>query len=132
MEKRKILYVEDQAPMRELMKAALRKEFIVVEAASVEEGLDILRKEAICLVLMDINLPGGMNGIEGTRAIRSTPELQHLPVVVITAYAHDENRRACLEAGCVDFIGKPINVREIGGRLTRILELYGKSEPAPE
>ena len=70
--------------------------------------------DAICrhrpdLVLMDIHLPG-CSGLDIAEAIKSNVEIKHIPVIAITAFAHQEDMRICLKHGCDGYIAKPISV----------------------
>jgi two-component system cell cycle response regulator DivK len=85
------------------------------------KGYDIIQHtdgfgayDAICnhrpdLILMDINLPG-QSGLDITAALKMNEELKHIPVIAVTAYAHQEDMNLCLKSGCDGFIAKPISV----------------------
>ena len=79
---------------------------VLLYAEDGEQAVEICRKyDNIDLVLMDIQMPL-MNGYEATRAIRNfRPQL---PIIALTAFAYEEDRIRCLDAGCNDFISKPI------------------------
>lgn len=70
--------------------------------------------EAICehrpdLVLMDIRLPG-RSGLDITEAVKANDTVKHIPVIAVTAFAHQEDKKACLNHGCDGYIAKPISV----------------------
>ena len=63
------------------------------------------------LILMDLRLSGDLSGFELTRRIKDAPELQHIPIIALTAYDTAEN--LALAAGCNDFLRKPADIRQI-------------------
>ena len=58
---------------------------------------------------MDISLAGGQTGIELTQEIRRSPEHLDIPIIAVTAHAYDHDRDSCLDAGCDEFVRKPID-----------------------
>ena len=72
------------------------------------------------LILMDLSLPR-MDGWTATRHIKSDPELAHIPVIALTAHAMMGDKERALAAGCNDYISKPLNIRELAGKLTQLL-----------
>lgn len=103
-----VLVVDDYAETRRLIFFYLRDTYQVVTAASAEEALDYLAEHPVDLVVMDINFQDGMNGMTATEQIRANPDLQHLPVLAISAYAYPDDRARFLKAGFNDYIPKPI------------------------
>jgi two-component system, cell cycle response regulator DivK len=118
----KILYIEDTASNRLLVKRVLLVEgYDILEAPSGEAGLDLARREHPDLILMDMNLPD-VDGYELTRRIRAIPELSDVPVVAMTANVMHGDREKTLEAGCVGYIPKPIDVDALPDQVARFLE----------
>ncbi|MBL8359819.1 MAG: response regulator [Rubrivivax sp.] len=105
----KLLLVEDDAVNRLIAQALLSQDGHVVDvAADGEEAVAMAEEADYDLILMDVQMPR-MNGLEATRRIRSTARHAHTPIVALTANAFDDDRRACLEAGMNDFLGKPFD-----------------------
>jgi adenylate cyclase len=101
--------------------------YMISTAASGPEALDSIKRDCPDLVLLDVMMPG-MNGYEVCRAIRADPQIDFLPVVMVTALDASE-RITGLEAGADDFLTKPIDRPELLARvksLLRIKSLYGE------
>jgi len=79
------------------------------------------RAEQYDIILMDINLGLGMNGMEATKIIRSISGYEKIPIVAVTAYAMAGDKEIFLEAGCSHYISKPFTKREFVGLIERIL-----------
>lgn len=113
-----ILLVEDEPICRLFFKSALRNTEVELLYASNGEQAVFMVKEhpKIDLVLMDIKLPV-MNGIEATRQIKLVrPEL---PIIAQTAYALNNERTSALEAGCDDYLPKPIHIELLLEKIER-------------
>ncbi|MGQ0587184.1 MAG: 7TM diverse intracellular signaling domain-containing protein [Gammaproteobacteria bacterium] len=105
----RVLLVEDNALNRQLVTEILQPTGIVLDIA--ESGTDAIaavRQAAYNAVLMDVQMPG-MDGLEATRRIRSTPGGATLPIVALTANAMERDREDCLASGMNDFITKPVD-----------------------
>ena len=109
MAKGRILYIEDNPDNRLLIKRVLEAEgYAVIEAENGTEGLRLAAKEPPDLVLMDINLPD-IDGYECTMLLRKAHP-NHLPIVALTANALKGDRQRALDAGCDDYIAKPVDI----------------------
>ena len=106
MDKEKnILVAEDNDNNYTLIDLMLRSEYNVYRARNGAEAIDALRNKKFDLIFMDIMMPV-MDGFEATRRIREFDN--YTPIIALTAYANDSNKREALNAGCDDFITKPI------------------------
>ena len=120
----RILVVDDLAPNRNLLDVKLSAEYYdVLTAASGEEAIEIASKERLDLILMDIIMPGGMNGFEATKKLKADPALYHIPVIMVTALEETKDRIRGLEAGADDFITKPIDDFNLTARVRSLLRL---------
>lgn len=85
--------------------------FTLVYAQNGEEAVRIVNEDAnIKMVLMDIKMPV-MDGLEATRLIRASHS--NLPIIAVTAYAANDDRYACIAAGCNDYISKPFTADDL-------------------
>ncbi|HON19647.1 MAG TPA: response regulator [Salinivirgaceae bacterium] len=115
---KRILVAEDEEVNMIFFQEVLEETGVeILQAEDGAQALEIARKEDIDLVLMDIKMPV-MNGLDATRAIKSIKP--QLPIVAQTAYALDEEKQKCFQAGCDDYISKPIDTI----RLFTILKKY--------
>ena len=101
-----VLIAEDNSEIRELTKFLLEGEGChVIEAADGREAVQLARCSVPDLILVDIQMPF-MDGLEVTRCLRQTDCTRHIPILAVTS-SH-ERRREAIEAGCNDFLGKPL------------------------
>jgi signal transduction histidine kinase/CheY-like chemotaxis protein len=117
-----ILIVEDNPSNLELAKLVLGGGgFRVESAVDGQEGLLKAKELKPALILMDIQLPGGMDGLAATRAIKADPDTADIKIVAMTANAMKGAREEALQAGCVGYITKPIDVRRFVRDVTEYL-----------
>ncbi|HJU10045.1 MAG TPA: response regulator [Candidatus Binataceae bacterium] len=117
----KILVVEDEADIRELIRYNLSQEgFAVEEAADGGEALDRIQRRAPDLVLLDLMLPR-IPGLELCRRLRGQPDTAQLPIIVLTAKGSEVDRVLGLEMGADDYIVKPFSPREVVARVKALL-----------
>jgi CheY-like chemotaxis protein len=106
--KNTILIVEDEPLNLFMLKEFLRPSGIrIIHAGTGEDAVSLYHENKdVDVILMDIRIPG-MNGYTATREIRKSSK--KIPIIAQTAYAMQEDRKKCLEAGCNDFLSKPLN-----------------------
>lgn len=128
----KILIIDDEEDIRELLSYNLKKEgFIVESAENGETGLAILSSFKPQLVLLDVMMPG-MDGIEVCEAIRSKEGFQHTLVCFLTARNEDYSQIAGLEAGADDYVSKPIRPKVLISRIKALLRRKGNVDVSAE
>ena len=111
----KILIVEDERAIVEILKFNLRKEgYEVLEAMDGEAGLTLARIEDPDLILLDLMLPK-MDGFSVCKTLRSEGHL--MPILMLTAREEEEDKVSGLEAGADDYITKPFSMRELLARV---------------
>lgn len=104
----KILFVEDEPDIRDLVRMALEDEHGVTLAETAEEGLRRAAEDAPDLILMDVSLGGAFDGLEATRRLRADPSFDATPIIALTAHAMPGDRERVLSAGCDEHWPKPI------------------------
>jgi CheY-like chemotaxis protein len=115
-----VLVVEDNWVNRKMCHDLLAGQFDIVEAESAAAARERLRGWLPDLILMDIQLPG-MDGITFTRLLKDDPGTRHIPIIGVSAHAMDADVRRALEAGCIDYITKPIDIDTFAERVARWL-----------
>jgi two-component system alkaline phosphatase synthesis response regulator PhoP len=119
--RQKILSIEDDADIRELIKFNLEQEGYAVEEASTgAEGLDRIKRRQPDLVLLDLMLPG-MPGLEICRVLRNAKETATLPILIVTAKGTEVDKVLGLEMGADDYVVKPFSPRELIARVKALL-----------
>ncbi len=120
MTKEKILIVDDEEDILELVKFNLTKEgYKTMLATTGEQALDIARNKQIDLIILDLMLPG-IDGLEVTKIIRNDPELQTIPIVMLTAKGDESDIITGLELGANDYMSKPFSPKELIARIRSI------------
>lgn len=122
-EKPVILVVDDQIQNIELLEAYLAPlGYDISTAASGEEAIIKLSGRQIDLMLLDVKMPG-MDGFEVTRKVRQDDRLRLLPIILVTSLHETEDRVKGIEAGCDDFISKPVDKTELIARVQSLLKV---------
>ena len=110
----KILVIEDEKPISDIIKFNLEKEgFEIITAFDGIEGLSLARSIDVDLILLDIMLPG-MDGFEVCKKVR---EQSNVPIIMATAKAEEVDKVLGLEFGADDYITKPFSIRELTARI---------------
>ena len=110
---KRILVVEDHEDNRRIMRDLLTSSgYEVIDAVTGIEGVTAAETYRPDLILMDIQLPG-IDGYEATRQIKANPNLQKVPIIVVTSYALSGDDVKAFEAGCDAYVAKPFSPREL-------------------
>ena len=118
---RRVLVVDDHPVNRRVIRLFLEPfDCELLEAENGQQALDVLDREPIDLVLMDVNMPV-MDGLEATRRLRADPRFARLPVIALTADVMSAQIKTCLEAGCDAHVAKPIDLRNLLSVMDRCL-----------
>ncbi|MCO5168427.1 MAG: ATP-binding protein [Planctomycetes bacterium] len=117
-----VLVVEDQPELRELLTATLARDHRVVSARDGAEGLAAARARPPDLVITDLMMPR-VGGAELIAALRATPPLADVPIIVLTARADDDLRVELLRQGVNDYVMKPVTLQELRARAGRLVAM---------
>lgn len=121
MAKEKILIVEDEKDIVELIKYNLEKEnFKVQSANNGQKALDLVSKNQPNLILLDLMLPE-IDGLEVCRKLKKDPKTSHIPIIMLTAKSAESDKIVGLELGADDYITKPFSVKELIARIKALL-----------
>jgi two-component system, OmpR family, phosphate regulon response regulator OmpR len=122
----RILVVDDDARIRDLLKRYLTQEGLEVLLAEDGRGLNrLLQRETVDLIVLDLMLPGE-DGLSICRRLRQAKD--RTPIIMLTAKSEDIDRIVGLEVGADDYLGKPFNPRELLARIHAVL----RRRPPPE
>lgn len=128
---KRVVYIEDNPANFALVRKVLEHQggYVVVAAATGEEGLVHIRATATDLVLLDLDLPQ-MDGFAVARHLRADPIYRALPIVAISASVMKQEREQALAAGCNDFLEKPFDIAELRAIVKAALSRGGASTAA--
>jgi len=116
----RVLIIEDLPVNMLLMVAILeRAGHRPIEAETAAQGIALARAQRPDVILMDIQLPD-MDGLAATRILKADPELQHIPVIAVTAFAMKGDEDAVRAAGCDGYVTKPIRYQEFLAELDAV------------
>ena len=117
----RILLVEDERDIRDLVRYNLEQEgFVVDEAADADTALERIARRAPDLMVLDVMLPG-MSGLELCRRMRAQPPTAAMPILMLTAKGAEVDRVLGLEMGADDYVVKPFSPREVVARIRALL-----------
>ncbi len=114
-----ILIVDDEAGPRESLRMILKPIYNIFTAANGKEALEIIEKENIDLVTLDLNMPG-LSGIEVLKEIKKIKS--DVEVIIVTGYGTLKNAQEVIRYGAGDFISKPFNVADIVAIVSKSFE----------
>lgn len=121
MQNKKILVIEDEASIRDMLRFALeRAEFRVALAADVQNARLRIAEERPDLILLDWMMPG-VSGVEYARELKTAAQTKDVPIIMVTARAEEEDKVRGLNIGCDDYVSKPFSFPELIARIQAVL-----------
>ncbi len=121
MPKAKVLVVDDEKDIVELVQYNLKKEgYRVISACDGERTMDLVKKKLPDLIILDLMLPG-MDGLEVCRILKKDSRTSGIPVIMLTAKGEETDIVVGLELGADDYVTKPFSVRQLAARVKAVL-----------
>jgi CheY-like chemotaxis protein len=119
---KKILIVDDLEEIRNLVEVTLYSEdFEIFQAKSGEEAVEIAKLKKPDLIIMDIMMPGDLDGLEATRIVKNDPETGNSRIVLLTAKGQQDDLEEGFKAGADDYFVKPFSPLELINKVEEIL-----------
>jgi len=130
MAKKTIMIVEDDPAISEMLSINLSKEgYDVLTAGSADEALKVIEEKDVDFFIVDIMLPGSMDGFDLIRILKSSETHKLTPMLILSAKDDSADKVAGLELGSDDYVTKPFNVREL---LARIKSIFRRQTSASQ
>jgi CheY-like chemotaxis protein len=104
-----LLYIEDDSRNREIVSMFLKNYYLVDTASESSEALKKINKNSYAIILLDISLCKGLDGLELAREIKKLKKYKDIPIIAVTAYALREDEDRILNSGCTHYISKPFS-----------------------
>jgi len=121
MQGKQILVVDDEAPIREMLRFALQRAgFRIAVAGNAAEARLVIAAAHPDLILLDWMMPG-TSGLEFARELRAVVQTQDIPLIMVTARAEEEDKVRGLDSGCDDYVSKPFSLPELIARIQAVL-----------
>ena len=119
-DRQKILLIEDNLDTQLIFRVYLRDQYSLEVADTAEMGIKLLRENNYDLLILDINLPGKLDGAAVLNELRNEMNKKDFPVLVVTAYAMDGDKEKYLEQGASDYLTKPVMKEDFMDRIRNI------------
>lgn len=125
-----ICIIDDEVTLRDVVRRYLELDgFTVIEADTATRALAILQEKHADLILLDVMLPGGIDGFSIVRTIRNAPEYaadqNQVPIIMLTSRGNEVDRLAGFDLGVDDYVVKPFSPRELVARVKAVLRRAG-------
>lgn len=123
-----ILVADDEPQIRRVLRSTLSSQgYVILEAKTGEEAIEVARKERPDLVLLDVNMPG-IGGLEACREMRRMSEA---PIIMLTVRNAERDKVLALDAGADDYVVKPFGIEELLARIRAALRRYAPADALP-
>jgi len=119
---KKILIVDDEPGIRKLVKSTLKSNaYQILQAEDGQKAVDIARQENPDLILMDIMMPGDIDGLEATRILKHETETSGSPIIILSAKGEEEDLSKGLHAGADEYFTKPFSPLALVKKVEEVL-----------
>ncbi|MFC1835103.1 response regulator transcription factor [Thermodesulfobacteriota bacterium] len=120
---KKILVVDDQSQIRELVEVTLRRDdFQIFQAENGEQAIQFARSHRPDLIIMDVMMPGNIDGLQATRILKSDPEMKASKIIMLTAQGQENDLAAGREAGADAYFVKPFSPLDLLKKVDEVLK----------
>jgi len=121
---KKILIVDDQPSIRKLVEISLQSsDRCIFEAESGEKAIEVARDKKPDLIIMDLMMPGGMDGFQAVEILKQDPETRNCRVLILTAKDQKTERARAFEIGADDYLAKPFKLDNLIQKVENLLAL---------
>ncbi len=125
----KVLVIEDNEDNLEILRHQLgRLGYEVVEATDGLQGLKRAQEENPDMMIVDIMLPGGIDGREVVRKLRADSKTKETPILAVTVLFQKDEVQSCLDAGCNDVLSRPITLPQLKEKLDKLSRLVAQQK----
>jgi PAS domain S-box-containing protein len=114
-----VLLVEDDLINQVTIRRFIENRYNVIITDSSDEAREIVKKEKIDIILMDISIKGSKNGLELTKELKESKEFSHIPIIAVTAHAFASDRKNSLDADCDSYLAKPFTKESLLNMIAR-------------
>ena len=119
---KKILIADDLPEIRKLVRITLQAEdYQVLMAENGEKAIQIARALKPDLIIMDVLMPGKIDGLEATRILKNDPETKECPVIILTSKGEAADREKGLDLGAVEYFAKPFSPLDLINKVEQVL-----------
>lgn len=125
--RKKILVVDDEPLNLQVLRQILQQDYQLIFARDGEKAIALAMSEAPHLLLLDIMMPG-LTGLEVCKILKSNAKTKNIPIIFVTALADVNDESEGFQAGCVDYVTKPISAPIVQARVKAQLSLVGEEE----
>lgn len=128
----KVLIVEDEMAIRQMLLFLLQESgFEVLQAENTQQAMDCISSHNIDLIILDWMLPG-ISGVELCRRLKKESAYKHIPIIMLTAKAEEDDKIQGLDAGADDYLTKPFSARELVARINAVLRRVSSNKVVDE
>ena len=120
---KKILIVDDSVAIRELVETTLSTEdYHILKAENGEKAVAIAEEENPDLIIMDVSMPGELNGLQATKILKNNPKTSSCPIILLSAMARDNDVEEGFAVGANDYFTKPFSPLELIKKVEEMLK----------
>jgi len=116
-----VLIVENDENNRKMLELQLKSTYQTCYSVSVKGAKKQLKDHAVDLVLLDLTLEGDKDGLDLVGYMKAKKKLRDIPIIAVTAHAYDTDRENVLNAGCDDYMSKPLDVKKLLDMISKYL-----------